>query len=354
MAPTTTRCGHSPDGKRIAFTSGRSGNDETYVMDANGGHVRRIAHSSGDDENPSWSPNGTRLASCLLFGDQAGYVYSRVVLDVGAVDDTGIHVIDRDGSRDGNVTASSHIEGGDPFWGREGIIFFDSQGRSSDQIATVDAPGGPLGLLTDPSAKGDSGQARWSPDGKRVAFTRDVSDDSEVWVTNADGSGAHDVSSTPSADDEEPAWSPDGRRIAFATARGTRDDNFQIFGMNDDGSSQANLTRSGTGDFLPSWSPDGRRIAFTRVDGGNADIHVMDADGSNQTRLTTSESIDAEPAWSPDGTKIAFASDRDGAPQIYVMNADGSNLHQLVSDAEEVREPAWSPDGTKIVFDRVF
>ena len=52
----------SPDGRRIAFTSNRDGNDEIYVMDPDGSNVKRLTHNDADDEWPSWSPDGKRLA----------------------------------------------------------------------------------------------------------------------------------------------------------------------------------------------------------------------------------------------------------------------------------------------------
>lgn len=52
----------SPDGRRIAFTSNRDGNDEVYVMDSSGNNVKRLTHNDADDEWPAWSPDGKRLA----------------------------------------------------------------------------------------------------------------------------------------------------------------------------------------------------------------------------------------------------------------------------------------------------
>ncbi len=51
----------SPDGKRIAFTSDRDGNSEIYVMDADGGNQRNLTNNDRSDEDPSWSPDGKRI-----------------------------------------------------------------------------------------------------------------------------------------------------------------------------------------------------------------------------------------------------------------------------------------------------
>jgi TolB protein len=52
----------SPDGKRIAFDSDRDGNAEIYVMDDDGKNQRNLTNNPRRDENPSWSPDGKRIA----------------------------------------------------------------------------------------------------------------------------------------------------------------------------------------------------------------------------------------------------------------------------------------------------
>jgi dipeptidyl aminopeptidase/acylaminoacyl peptidase len=137
--------------------------------------------------------------------------------------------------------------------------------------------------------------------------------------------------------------SPDGRRIAFATAstRPLGSEDSEIFVMNADGSERVQLTSDDVDDYSPAWSPDGRRIAFS----SNGYIVVMDADGSGHTRLTDG----GEPAWSPDGRRIAFnGSTADGLPRIFVMNADGRARTQLTNEWSSGAE--WSPDGHTIAY----
>src|SRR5436190_15059056 len=111
--------------------------------------------------------------------------------------------------------------------------------------------------------------------------------------------------------------------IAFSSSR---DGNDEIYGMNDDGSSQVRLTQASASlDIEPAWSPDGSQIAFTSDRDGNREIYVMDADGGNLVNLTQDPAADQQPAWSPNGTKIAFSRD----DEIWVMDSDGANPTQL-------------------------
>lgn len=104
-----------------------------------------------------------------------------------------------------------------------------------------------------------------------------------------------------------------------------RDGNWEIYGMNADGSNVRRLTDNEETDYFPAWSPDGASLAFSTRRDGNMEIYLMDAGGSNLLDLTNHEAVDIMPNWSPDGTQLAFRSDRDGNQEIYMMDADGGN-----------------------------
>ncbi len=180
----------------------------------------------------------------------------------------------------------------------------------------------------------------------RIAFASLRDDNWEIYIMNSDGSGLTRLTDDP-GNDVAPHWSPDGRRIAFASNRAG---NFDIYAMNADGSAVTQLTDHEGDDFAPRWSPDGRKLAFYSERDGNVDVYVMNADGSDQTRLTADRQRDLAPSWSPDGLKIAFTSDRDRNFDIFVMNADGSQITRLTSDRNADTAPVWSPAGRKLAF----
>jgi dipeptidyl aminopeptidase/acylaminoacyl peptidase len=95
-----------------------------------------------------------------------------------------------------------------------------------------------------------------------LLYQSDRTGDEEIWLMQADGTGKHNLTQAPRADDKLPAWSPDGTKIAFTSDRGTAHNDEEIVVMNNDGSNQTSISGSPADDYEPAWSPDGRRIAF--------------------------------------------------------------------------------------------
>ena len=186
------------------------------------------------------------------------------------------------------------------------------------------------------------------PPGMVLAF----SDAGRIARINSDGSGLVRLTEGPS--DDQPAWSPDGKRIAFTRTDAQSSD---IYVMNADGSDIVRRT-SGGYNADPAWSPDGKHIAFSALADGSSNVYVMsaDSDGTPATTVLAYPGWDAQPAWSPDGSAIALVSDwvaYDTAYDIFVSTPDGSRLAQLTSSLigtpfVHYYHPTWSPDGGKL------
>lgn len=241
-------------------------------------------------------------------------------------------------------------------------ILFTSHRDGVRGLFTMDADGGNVQPLTIAPGLEIPRWAVWSPDGSRAAYSRvtDMACTEEcperVFVVNADGSG--NVQVTPSSTyGYHPSWSPDGTQLLFSRLYdwsmclffGTC--HTDLFRTNADGSGLVQITPADASDqYFASWSRDGSKVALTSRDSdGDEEIFVMDADGSGMTQLTFDTSLDYFPRWSPDGSKIVFSSTRDSASgDIYVMNADGSDPVRLTHEGGW--GASWSRDGKRILF----
>jgi Tol biopolymer transport system component len=142
----------------------------------------------------------------------------------------------------------------------------------------------PLGMVSTPSRASFPGQ------NGPIAFLRGskFSARTQLWMMNADGGGRRLIASSRRSL-RDPAWSPDGRRIAFTKNRGN--DTWDIYVMDIRTRRTSRITRapvgSGHGDSFPAWSPDGRRIAFERERRfARSDIYVIRRNGGRVKRLT--------------------------------------------------------------------
>jgi Tol biopolymer transport system component len=239
----------SPNSKKLAFPSDRTGVALIYTVNADGTDLRRLT-DSGNDGTPAWSPDGRTIA----FVSEA----SNFTPD--------IYLMKADGSDQRQLTRSN------------------------------DYPG-----PTDPA---------WSPDGRNIAF---IDENHALEVMRSDGSQRELVNSPPAtsplpSEDSSPAWSPDGGTIVFAQTKANR--SLQIYIVNADGSGKHQLTQQGLNAF-PSWSPDGRRVLFSHLQSKkhgsdfNVELYAMNANGTHQQRLTTGK--DDTGYWAPNGRQIAIS-----------------------------------------------
>jgi Tol biopolymer transport system component len=195
------------------------------------------------------------------------------------------------------------------------------------------------------------GCAIWSPDDARLACEgfglTDPTLNGIYTVRSSDGGDLQRVTSNPGGDDCASDYSPNGKRLVFTRESETV---LALFTVKLDGSGLRQLTPSGM-DFNfcnASWSPQGNEIVFSpRLP--NADyrrtIWVIHANGSGLRQiaipgcgglLSSPTSVSCfNPSWSPDGTKIVFARlPADGQRDIYTVNADGSGLFRVTNTPE--------------------
>lgn len=175
--------GWSPDGRRIVFTSNRDGNNEVYVMNANGSGQRNLLPSPSSDEYAAgWSPDGRTI---LFLTDRDG--------------NWEIYAMDADGRNPRNLTRNPAIDGrgGGVLWSHDGrSIFFSSARDTHDQdnpeLYVMDADGSGVHRLT--RAAGIESLLSVSPSGRQIVFGRFPSTPRwAFFVMNADGKSVRKV-----------------------------------------------------------------------------------------------------------------------------------------------------------------
>lgn len=211
----------------------------------------------------------------------------------------------------------------------------------------VPAAGGEAVLLPGVSAGDDSPSV--SARATRLAFRRGYAD-SNLWSASLTDPVAPPVRVIASSRSEaQPDHSPDGRRVAYASDRTGRG---EIWIEDAQGGNAVQLTSDGARPNAPRWSPDGRRIAFAKRPGGNTDIYVVDAQGGAPRRLTTHPANDASAYWSRDGKWIYFASARTGRNEVWKVPADGSG-----PEVQVTRNGGWrsseSSDGKTLYYQKL-
>ena len=218
-------------------------------------------------------------------------------------------------------------------------IAFASAGDGTWAIYLMNADGSGRSKLVGQSNL--DGAPAWSPDGHSIAFRRENEGPygpfGRIFLVNVDGTGLRQL--TPDSPDytfdEGPTWSPDGTKIAF-----TRNGVLHV--INADGSGFMALPTARELAGYPAWSPDGAHIAYAGQS-GSWGIYIANPDGSNLIRLTTDSAQKGMPRWSPDGQELVFVRVVNGISQLFRIRSDGTSEVKLSAAAVHEGWPSWSP-----------
>ena len=251
----------------------------------------------------------------------------------------GLAVMNADGS--GRRPLPGGERGFDPAISPDGrqIVFERVTNPGTSDIFIMNSDGSGTTLLVQGMLF--NSEPTWSPDGCQIAFRSQHQGNPSpfgiISIINADGTGRREVTPPFGPDDFAfdggPSFSPDGKRLVF-----TR--NLALHVINVDGTG---FTRLPNEDMAgnPAWSPDGKRIAYWSFD-PPGDIHVRNADGSNMVAVTTTPEFEFWPRWSPDGRQLVISRVIGDRIAVVKINADGTgDATTLTPEGVDDFVPDW-------------
>jgi dipeptidyl aminopeptidase/acylaminoacyl peptidase len=247
---------------------------------------------------------------------------------------------------------------------RDRVVAYTAEIGGARQLYTMSLRGTGTPPTQITASEKPVGNPQWSPDGRRLAFTRE----DEIWIVESDGSRLTRVVAKP-AGGHDPRWSPDGRQLAFLSRRRGWTQVWLIDApvprrgrpQRDPKPPEARaLTSTGIDVDGIAWSPDGTRVAVMAQqrpeDLATYQIAIVDVATGKSEIVAGASSHDTGAHWLADGSML-YVSDADGWFQVVRRSADGRDRIVLTDGEREHGEPSGayglvplpSPDGSRLV-----
>jgi Tol biopolymer transport system component len=328
------------DGK-IAFTRDnfRQGTSGIFTIAPEGGGQQRIGPEYAF--SPSWSPDGQRLVFSAFSGEDEREF------------NQDIYVMNADGTGVQRVTSGRAYEFSPSFFpDGETIAFARFSERNGADIFTkkIGVPGSTR-LTESPRVFEDS--VAVSPDlvDQEIAFTRfsRSSGNSDLFVMDAAGTGARNLTNTGRIDEFGADWSPDGEKITFTSARfsGLEGPASRVADAQADPQEEEAFTPEAlVSESLAREAAESKTTTAEPEE--SVEVSVINADGTGRENLTASRAYDVLPAFSPSGDEIVFSkvtfSRRSEQSDLFLMDSDGANKRQLTDTPRAFEyEADWQP-----------
>jgi len=313
----------APDGRSLAFVRGATPMaKDLYVLPLDrslsaSGEPRRLTSWNRYTISPAWTADGREI-----------------IVANGQYENTHLWRVPVSGNGDASLIASAGDGSMLPAFAPDGRLAFTrvlwNKTIYKLDLAAPRKEVSPLHQWSASSSRLDS-NPRFSPNGRRVAFVSDRSGTYQIWVANADGSGAFQLTSVTAPFVGSPSWSPDGSTILFD---GTKNGHFEVYAVSAAGGTPRRLMGSGTQDAVASFSRDRRWIYFTSNRTGEYQIWRIPAEGGEPVQWTRRGGRVARE--STDGRQLFFAKTTPaGWLSVWRMSAAGG-------EETEILGPVWN------------
>lgn len=260
-AQRTVRVHDAPDYEMV-YEAGEGDDRHLMLWDLTTANAPRRLPTPMVAFSPSPSPDGREVA------------FAGVARGAGPAGDVDLYIVARDGSTRRVVPNASFD--GDPSWSPDGtrLAFTSARSSGSLDVHVVELASGAVTRLTaaDPVANlpGSGAAARspvWSPDGTQIAYTVQAMSGSQLWVMSPDGTNKRQLTSSADANDFDPAWAPDGSVIAFLREF-RQPQQTVVMSVTPDGRALTNIGgRVVNVAASPAFSPDGRWLTTAQTRG---------------------------------------------------------------------------------------
>jgi len=307
------------------------------------GKVQQITFPSADDDDysPSYSFDGKRIA--FLRWTERGIVLMATPAEGGEAE-----------SLYGDESADEAIDLGTFAWRPDNRrVVFGARRGINVHLFEVDLATRKVDQLT--SGTGWSGMVSVSAE-DRLVYSWGPHHDTFLYVVDV-ASGEREQLTSHSMNNGDARFSPDGRTIAYASDR-TGDEEIWLYHV--DGRPETRFTQSPESGGNPEWSPDGRRLVFLSSRQGDVPkLFVANADGGGGARLLVDQPInvgrggasvfDAVARWSPDGALIAYRADGEAGPELWTVGSDGLDARKRL---DGVTGFDWFRDSRRVLVTR--
>jgi dipeptidyl aminopeptidase/acylaminoacyl peptidase len=341
----------SPDGRYLAFLSGREGKKaQVFLLPRGGGEAQKLTDYKGGVSDLSWSPDSKRLA--LIVSDP----------DPDEIEEEKAK--GKDDEEDEGRTKKPLVlrrlqfkRDVDGFLKelRDHLYVFDIERKAGFQVT---------------SGPHDHSDPQWSPDGQQIAFVSnrtpdpDANRNTDIFVVPPRPFAEPRPLTTAPTEASHPSWSPDGRFIAYVEGGDPADMYYAVYHVAvvpAAGGESRPLTRhldKNPGSFTtrPRWSPDGRLLYFLLEDRGSVHLVRMPAAGGAVEKLVDGERVLSAFELGPKGEIVVLESQTDHPAEVQIRTPTGLRRVTRINDealkavklSSVTRHVAKHADGTEI------